>query len=98
MINLFYTFQELIPVKVNIKERENGDFLIVMNEFLEIQYLNETAKFIYSNFNGKNTVKDIFHILIKEYEIEDSMTDEVQKDIINTIRDFQWQKIAKLKK
>lgn len=97
MVCMFEKFQDYIPLKDCIKERENEDFLIVMGESLELQYLNETAKFIYSNFDGKNTVLDIYNLLLKEYEIEEDMKDDVKRDIVNTIRDFQWQKIAKLK-
>lgn len=97
MICTFEKFQDYIPLKDCIKARENGDFLIVMGESLELQYLNETAKFIYSNFDGKNTVLDIYNLLLKEYEIEEDMKENVKRDLINTLRDFQWQKIAKLK-
>lgn len=97
MPNLFDKFQDYVPVKDCIKERVNGDFLLVVGESLDLQYLNETAKFIYSNFDGKNTVLDIYNLLLKEYEIEEDMKENVKKDIVNTVRDFQWQRIAKLK-
>jgi len=97
MPNLFEKFQYYIPVKDRIKERDNGDFLLVMGESLEMQYLNDTARFIYSNFDGKNTVLDIYNLMLKEYEIDEDMKETVKRDIINTIRDFQWQKIVKLK-
>ena len=96
MFSLFDKFQDYIPVKDCIKQRDNGDFLLVMGESLDLQYLNETAKFIYSNFDGKNTVLDIYNLLLKEYEIEEYMKEDVKRDIVNTIRDFQWQKIVKL--
>lgn len=97
MACIFDKFQDYIPLKDCIKARKNGDFLLVMGESLELQYLNETAKFIYSNFDGKNTVLDIYNFILKEYEIDEDMKDDVKRDLINTIRNFQWQKIAKLK-
>lgn len=97
MINLFYKFEDYIPQKTNLKERKNGVFLIVMNNIRDIYYLNDTAEFIYQQFDGIKTISDIFYALVDEYGIEETMKDEVQQDIVNIIRDFQWQKIVKLK-
>lgn len=97
MPNLFDKFQNYIPIRVNIKQQNNGDFLIVMGYSFELQYLNDTARFIYLNFDGKNTVLDIYNLILQEYEINEDMKETVKRDLINTIRDFQCQNIAKLR-
>lgn len=93
----FNKMKNLIPFKKNLKTRANGDFLIVMNAQNSLFYLNATAWFVYENCQSNNTVEDIFKLLIKEFDIPVDMEEEVKSDIINIIRDFQWQKIIGIK-
>lgn len=88
---------DLIPVASCLKKRDNEDFLIVLSEDGELYYLNDTAKYIYSLFDSKRSIKDIFNLMKEEYEA-DSLEDEniLKHDIVEIIRDFQWQKIANL--
>ena len=95
---VFDKIKNLIPIQVNLKKRRNGDFLIVMNENNNIHYLNSTAKFIYEHCDSDNTIENIFDLIKKEFEITSDMEEEVKKDVVSIIRDFQWQKIIELKK
>lgn len=88
--------KQYIPVATKLKSRDNGDFLIVLSVTGEVYYLNETAKFIYGLFDGKNTIEDIFLRLKKEYGASGEEDTIIEHDIVDVIRDFQWQKIIKL--
>lgn len=89
--------KEFVPVSNCLKKRDNGDFLIVLNEDGELFYLNDTAKFIYLSFDSKKNVEDIFKLMKTKFEAN-SEDDEIiiKKDLIEIIRDFQWQKIVNL--
>ena len=55
--------KNLIPVSCCLKKRDNGDFLIVLNEDGELFYLNDTAKYVYDLFDSKSTVNDILQLM-----------------------------------
>lgn len=81
----FDKFKNLIPVQHNLKCRENGEYLIIMNEDQELFYLNETARFMYELFDGKTTLQTVFEEMKKEYSIDESLEQDVQADIITII-------------
>ena len=49
--------KKLVPYKDCLKERADGEFLIVLNSEYDIYYLNQTARFIFQLFDGDWTVK-----------------------------------------
>ena len=69
-----------------------------MNKFGQVYYLNNTACFIYEKCNNSNTIENILKLLKEEFEITVDMEEDIKLDIINIIRDFQWQKIIELRK
>lgn len=94
MNNLFNTINELIPIQNFIKLRNNNNFLILMSDNLEIQYLNEVAKDFYLFIDGKRKVKEIIDKMLGIYDVEKEV---LQKDIIHLIRDLQWKNLIILK-
>ena len=97
MVNLYNHFRDYIPLKSCIKKRTNYEFLIVMNENTDIFYLNDTARFIYENIDGNNTINDIYLSITREYDMLGMDENKIKKDLIEIIREFQCQKIIKLK-
>lgn len=85
-----------IPIHSYKKCRDNEDFLIVMNFEGDIYYLNETAKYIFLNFDGKKTIKDIFENMKNKYDANNEDELILKKDLTEIIRDFQWQNIINL--
>lgn len=85
----------LIPFKTCIKERENGEFLIVSNNKLDIVYLNETSKDFYNLCNGSNNLSQICNEMLAIY---DTSSDILKSDIIVLARDMQWNNLINLKK
>lgn len=94
---IFEKFASLIPSQEKVKSRIDGDFLLVMSTDHELFYLNDTARFIYECFDGKKTISKILDLLMKEYEIESNMKEAISGDLVETIRNFQWQNIIRLK-
>jgi hypothetical protein len=92
-------FQHLapyIPIKQCLKFRQEGNIGIVNNTFdFKLMYLNETALNVFGLIDGKRTIADIFEILFQEYDVQE---DILESDLISIIRDFQWEKIIRLKK
>lgn len=81
------------PVKTIIKERKNKDILVVCGSTLEIYYLNKVASVVLESMNGKNTVDDIKQLLLRRFDVKER---ELEHDLIDVIRDFQWKRLAKL--
>ncbi|GHV54821.1 hypothetical protein FACS1894216_15620 [Synergistales bacterium] len=91
-------FELLKDIKVEtkaLKQREEGDFLIVMSKDLKISYLNSMAKDVYSRLNETNTIADIYDELLNEYDVAE---DVLKADLISLIRDLQWQSLIRLKR
>ena len=93
---VFEKLSPLFPVKTCLKKRKNGEFLIVMSKKANIFYLNEVAHFIYENCDGTQTIGDIRRKILSEYE--GTTESAVTEDLVNIIRDFQWQNIIELRK
>lgn len=94
-MNTVYEFiKNLIPCQVYTKKRDNEDFLIVLNENLELYFLNETAKDFYKRCDSFNSIDNIYTSMLKEYDVDENV---LKQDILSLIRDFQWQEIIELK-
>lgn len=93
---VFEKLSPLFPIQTCLKKRENGEFLIVMSKEANIFYLNEVAHFIYENCDGTQTIGDIRRKILSEYEGSTELA--VTEDLVNIIRDFQWQNIIELRK
>ena len=88
--------KNLIPMQSCTKKRDNKDFLIVMNENGEIFYLNDSAKLVYSLCNSKHSVDEILMCMINKYEATSDDLPNLMNDLLEILRDFQWQKTIKL--
>ena len=55
--------KDKIPTLSIVKQRDNGDILIVCNNDLEILYFNQTSKDIISLINGTRTIDEIKRIM-----------------------------------
>lgn len=94
-MNEVYTLiKEYIPIKNTLREKENGEFLILANKNSDIYYLNNMAKVMYLLIDNKISINDIYTKIKQEYEVND---DELKVDIIDFIRDLQWKKLILLK-
>ena len=82
-----------IPCKNIVKERWNDDILIACSDDLEIRYLNQTAAMFLNLSDGKNSIDDIKQKFLERYEVDEK---ELEKDLIETTRNFQWQRIIVL--
>lgn len=91
---VYMLIKEYIPVKDVLKEKENGEFLIVANKNSDVYYLNNMAKEMYSLIDSKISIEKIYEQVKKEYDVEEL---ELKNDIINFVRDLQWKKLIRLK-
>lgn len=94
-MNRVYDYMRyLIPIPNYIKKRENNNFLIVMSEKLEIQYLNEVAKDFYLLLDGKKNLENLVDNLLDIYEVPKEI---LEKDIFLLLRELQWKNLIILK-
>ena len=94
-MNRVYDYMKyLIPIQNYIKKRENDNFLIIMSEKLEIQYLNEVAKDFYLLLDGKKNIENIVDNLLEIYDVSKEV---LEKDIFHLIRELQWKNLIILK-
>ena len=91
---VYMLIKEYIPVKDVLKEKENGEFLIVANKNSDVYYLNNMAKEMYSLIDSKISIEKIYEQVKKEYDVEEL---ELKYDIVNFVRDLQWKKLIRLK-
>lgn len=82
-----------IPCKNIVKERWNGDILIACSNDLELRYLNQTAAMFLILSDGKNSIDDIKQKFLEKYEVDEK---ELERDLIETTRDLQWQRMIVL--
>ncbi len=93
-ISLIYEkYKELLIKPTFRKCRVDNQFLIVMNERLEIFYLTETAKEMMNTISDSIKVDDLFKVFQEQYEV-DSL--RLKSDIIDFIKDMQWKGIISL--
>lgn len=86
--------KDKIPTLSIVKQRDNGDILIVCNNDLEILYFNQTSKDIISLINGTRTIDEIKRIMLSRYDVGEEL---LELDLIDVIRDMQWKKIVYLR-
>ncbi len=94
MFDVFEEMSKLIPFQSCQKFRKDKEFLIVTNMNNYMTYLNETAGDIFLLCNNQNTIQDILEALLAEYQVNE---DILKKDIVNTIRDLQWNHLIELR-
>jgi len=75
--------------------RYDGDFLIVMNDNLEIFYLTETAREMMACITDKIKIDDLYQKIITEYDV-DPLT--LKSDLLDFIKEMQWKKVVSLNK
>ncbi|OON99997.1 MAG: hypothetical protein ATN35_09710 [Epulopiscium sp. Nele67-Bin004] len=86
--------EKLVPCCTYIKMREDNDFLIVINENLQIEHLSQVAKDFYMNVDGTKTIEEINQLLVQEYDVDYSV---LQNDMLIFVKDLQWKKLITLK-
>ena len=86
--------KDKIPTLSIVKQRDNGDILIVCNNDLEILYFNQTSKDIISMIDGTRTIDEIKRIMLSRYDVGEEL---LELDLIDVIRDMQWKKIVYLR-
>ncbi|MDR3115066.1 MAG: PqqD family protein [Treponema sp.] len=92
----FSHLKAYIPVRKDLKFRTEGNVgLVCNNQDFRIDYLNETALSIFQLIDGKRTVADIVSCFMKAVDVS---ADVFEHDLIEILRNFQWQKIIILKK
>ena len=92
---MYELWRNLVPTKNVLKEQLNGDFLIVSSPALEIFYLNDTAREVFSLMDGCSSINQIIDRLMTIYDVDRSV---LQNDIIDVIRDLQWKNLVSLRR
>lgn len=76
-----------------LKKRFNGDMLIIESKDLNIYYLNKTAAFFVTLSDGSHSVGDIEQEMLQKYDVS---KEELEFDLVETIRDLQWKSLIVL--
>ena len=92
---MYELWRNLVPWKNVLKEKENGEFMIVSSANLEIFYLNESARKVFSLMDGRISIDQIIDRLIAVYDVDRSV---LEGDIIDVIRDLQWKNLVSLRR
>ena len=90
---VYELFKDYIPNKNCVKEKENGEFLIVSSPTLDVYYFNNTAKDFYQAIDGERSINDIVDYLLEEYDVKKEV---LILDFVNVLRDFQWKQLVVL--
>ena len=90
---IFEWIKDKVPVAAYVKKRMNDDILIICAETLSMYYLNATAAFFINSADGNATVNEIKSKFLQKYDVDE---EELEKDIIDMIRDLQWKQILYL--
>ena len=93
LVFVYEKYKDLLIKPTFRKCRVDNNFLIVMNDRLEIFYLTETAKEMMNAIYDSIKIDDLFKIFQEEYEV-DSLT--LKSDIIDFLKDMQWKGIIYL--
>jgi hypothetical protein len=84
-----------IPVRKELKFRIEGKIGIVCNSHdFRIIYLNETALAVFQLIDGKKSVSDIAKEFMDMVDVDPNI---FEQDLIEILRNFQWQKLIALK-
>lgn len=90
---VFEWIKDKVPVVAYVKKRMNEDILIICAETLSMYYLNATAAFFINSADGNATVNEIKDKFLQKYDVDE---EELEKDLVDTIRDLQWKQILYL--
>lgn len=90
---LYNLMKNKMPKLTAIKQKENGDFLVIESRNLEIFYLNETAKHFILLCDSRKTIAEIYKALMAIYEVDEKV---LMNDIVDLVRDLQWKKLLTL--
>ena len=84
-----------IPIRKELKFRVEGNVGIVCNtQDFHINYLNETALAIFQLIDGKRNIGKIAQSFLESVDVD---RDVFERDLIEILRNFQWQKLVILK-
>jgi hypothetical protein len=85
-----------IPIRKDLKLRVEGNIGIVCNtQNFRVEYLNETALMIFQLIDGERSIADIAKTFMKNVDVD---RNTVEQDLVEILRNFQWQKLIVLKK
>lgn len=90
---IFEWIKDKVPVATYVKKRMNEDILIICAETLSMYYLNATAAFFINSVDGNATVNEIKDKFLQKYDVDE---EELEVDLVDTIRDLQWKQILYL--
>lgn len=94
MANLIFNQIKTHFIILNIRKlRKDKDFVLVMNNDLEVFIFNDTAKEILNLINGERTIFQLKEKLMAIYDVEEAMLID---DLIEITRDLQWKKLIYL--
>jgi hypothetical protein len=84
-----------IPVRKELKFRVEGNVGIVCNtRDFRINYLNGTALAIFQLVDGKRNVGEIAQSFLESVDVDRGI---FERDLIEILRNLQWQKLIALK-
>ena len=84
-----------IPIRKELKFRIEDNIGIVCNAWdFRINYLNETALIIFQLIDGERNVGEIARSFLQNVEVDRAL---FERDLIEILRNFQWQKLITLK-
>jgi hypothetical protein len=84
-----------ILVREELKFRIEGNIGIVCNTHdFRVHYLNETATMIFCLIDGKKSVAEIARCFLETVAADRNV---FERDLVDIIRNFQWQKLITLK-
>lgn len=87
----FSHLENHIPVRKELKFRCEGRVGIVCNtQDYRVNYLNETAVTIFQLIDGKRTIAEIFQCFLENVDVDKEV---LKTDLIEMMRNFQWQKL-----
>ena len=76
-----------------LKRRPNEDMLIIESKDLNIFYLNKTAAYFVSLSDGNHSIDDIKNKMLEKYDVS---VEELENDLVETVRDLQWKSLIVL--
>jgi hypothetical protein len=86
----------LTLIRKDLKFRTEGNIGIVCNaNDFRVDYLNETALTIFQLIDGKRSVAVIAQEFMDKFDVERGV---FEQDLIEILRNFQWQKLIVLKR
>jgi hypothetical protein len=95
-MTVFSYLADHIPVRKELKLRVENNIGIVCNVHdFRVGYLNETALIVFQLIDGQRTVADIIQCFLEKVDVDRNI---FEKDLVELLRNFQWQKLITLKR